>query len=56
MRKQRSGHVTSISSGAGLVGFEYSSVYAASKFGLEGWMGALVQEVAPLSTAVRSSP
>jgi NAD(P)-dependent dehydrogenase (short-subunit alcohol dehydrogenase family) len=29
------------------VGFEYSSVYAASKFGLEGWMGALAQEVAP---------
>lgn len=47
MRKQRSGHVISISSGAGLVAFEYSSVYAASKFGLEGWMGALHQEVAP---------
>jgi NAD(P)-dependent dehydrogenase (short-subunit alcohol dehydrogenase family) len=47
MRRQRSGHVISISSGAGLVGFEYSSVYAASKFGLEGWMGALAQEVAP---------
>lgn len=46
MRRQRSGHVISISSGAGLVGFEYSSVYAASKFGLEGWMGALHQEVA----------
>jgi NAD(P)-dependent dehydrogenase (short-subunit alcohol dehydrogenase family) len=47
MRRQRSGHVISISSGAGLVAFEYSSVYAASKFGLEGWMGALQQEVAP---------
>jgi NAD(P)-dependent dehydrogenase (short-subunit alcohol dehydrogenase family) len=47
MRRQRSGHVISISSGAGLVAFEYSSVYAASKFGLEGWMGALHQEVAP---------
>ena len=47
MRHQRSGHVISISSGAGLVGFEYSSVYAASKFGLEGWMGALAQEVEP---------
>ena len=47
MREQRAGHVISISSGAGLVGFEYSSVYAASKFGLEGWMGALAQEVAP---------
>lgn len=47
MRRQRSGHVMSISSGAGLMGFAYSSVYAASKAGLEGWMGALDQEVAP---------
>ena len=47
MRRQRSGHVISISSGAGLIGFEYSSVYAASKSGLEGWMSALSQEVEP---------
>lgn len=47
MRRQRAGHVISISSGAGLVAFEYSSVYAASKAGLEGWMGALAYEVAP---------
>ena len=47
MRAQRSGHVIAVSSGAGLMGFEYSSVYAASKAGLEGWMGALDQEVAP---------
>ncbi len=47
MRNQRSGHLIAISSGAGLLGFEYSSVYAASKFGLEGWMNALAQEVAP---------
>ena len=47
MRAQRSGHVISISSGAGLMGFEYSSVYAASKAGVEGWMGALAAEVEP---------
>ena len=47
MRRQRSGHVVTISSGAGLIGFEYSSVYAASKSGLEGWMCALGQEVEP---------
>ncbi len=47
MRRQRSGHLIAISSGAGLIGFEYSSVYAASKAGLEGWMSALDQEVAP---------
>lgn len=47
MRKQRSGHIVSISSSAGLVGFEFCSAYAASKFGLEGWMESLHAEVAP---------
>ena len=47
MREQRSGHIVSISSGAGLVGFEFCSAYAASKFGLEGWMESLGPEVAP---------
>jgi NAD(P)-dependent dehydrogenase (short-subunit alcohol dehydrogenase family) len=46
MRKQRSGHIISISSAAGLVGFEFCSAYAASKFGLEGWMESLHPEVA----------
>ncbi len=47
MRKQRSGLVISISSLAGLVGGEFTSAYAASKFGLEGWMEALTPEIAP---------
>jgi NAD(P)-dependent dehydrogenase (short-subunit alcohol dehydrogenase family) len=48
MRKQRSGHVISISSSAGLAAsFEFVSAYAASKFGLEGWMESLHAEVAP---------
>jgi NAD(P)-dependent dehydrogenase (short-subunit alcohol dehydrogenase family) len=47
MRKQRSGHIISISSTAGLVGFEFGSAYAASKFGVEGWMESLHAEVAP---------
>ena len=47
MRKNRSGHIISISSTAGLVGYEYCSAYAASKFGLEGWMECLQLEVAP---------
>src|SRR5688500_4216637 len=47
MRKQRSGHILSISSGAGLMGFEFNSAYCAAKFGLEGWMEALQPEVAP---------
>jgi NAD(P)-dependent dehydrogenase (short-subunit alcohol dehydrogenase family) len=47
MRKQRSGKVISISSSAGIIGFEFNSAYSASKFGLEGWMEALSAEVAP---------
>jgi len=48
MRKQRSGHIISISSSAGLAaGFEFVSAYAASKFGLEGWMESMHAEVAP---------
>ena len=47
MRKQRSGHIISLSSTAGIVGFAFCSAYAASKFGLEGWMESLQQEVAP---------
>jgi NAD(P)-dependent dehydrogenase (short-subunit alcohol dehydrogenase family) len=47
MRKQRSGQIISISSSAGLTGFEFGTAYAASKFGLEGWMQSLQPEVAP---------
>lgn len=47
MRDQRSGHLIAISSGAGLVGFAFSSIYAAAKAGLEGWMSALHDEVQP---------
>jgi NAD(P)-dependent dehydrogenase (short-subunit alcohol dehydrogenase family) len=47
MRRQRAGHVVSISSTAGLAGYEFCTAYSASKFGLEGWMQALQAEVAP---------
>ena len=47
MRRQRAGHIVAISSTAGLVGFEFGSAYAASKFGLEGFMASLAPEVAP---------
>jgi NAD(P)-dependent dehydrogenase (short-subunit alcohol dehydrogenase family) len=45
MRKQRFGLVISISSTAGVVGGAFASAYAASKFGLEGWMESLAGEV-----------
>jgi NAD(P)-dependent dehydrogenase (short-subunit alcohol dehydrogenase family) len=47
MRQQRSGRIVSISSTAGLMGFEFCTAYSASKFGLDGWMEALQTEVAP---------
>jgi len=47
MRRQRSGHVITISSSAGLTGYEFGTAYAASKFGIEGWMESLRPEVAP---------
>ena len=46
MRNQRSGHIVSISSGAGLLGFEFGTAYAAAKHGIEGWMESLAAEVA----------
>ena len=39
MRAQRSGLVMVISSTAGIVGQEFCTAYATSKFGVEGWMG-----------------
>jgi NAD(P)-dependent dehydrogenase (short-subunit alcohol dehydrogenase family) len=47
MRKQRSGNIVAMSSTAGIVGQEFCSAYAASKFGLEGWMESLRFEVEP---------
>lgn len=47
MRMVRSGHIISISSLAGLAGFEYNAAYCASKFGLEGFMESLHHDVAP---------
>jgi NAD(P)-dependent dehydrogenase (short-subunit alcohol dehydrogenase family) len=47
MRKQRSGNVVTITSTAGIVGQEFCSAYAASKFGLEGWMESLRFEIEP---------
>jgi len=47
MRTQRSGYVVTISSSAGFAGFEYGTAYAASKFGVEGFMESLAPEVEP---------
>lgn len=47
MRRQRSGELITISSTAGLAGFAFCAAYAASKFGVEGWMESLAAEVEP---------
>jgi NAD(P)-dependent dehydrogenase (short-subunit alcohol dehydrogenase family) len=47
MRAQRSGLLVTVSSTAGIAGQEFCTAYAASKFGVEGWMESLTPEVAP---------
>ena len=47
MRRQRSGLIVQISSTGGISGQEFVSAYAASKFGVEGWIESLTPEVAP---------
>jgi len=47
MRGQRSGHVITIGSLAGITGLEFVDAYAASKFALEGWMESLRYGVEP---------
>lgn len=48
LRAQRTGYVFTITSVAGLIAVAGSSIYAASKFAVEGWMEGLAQELKPL--------
>jgi NAD(P)-dependent dehydrogenase (short-subunit alcohol dehydrogenase family) len=52
MRAQRSGHVITISSIAGMEGFEGSSVYCSTKHAVSGWSEAFGREVAPFGIKV----
>ncbi|MFE2424352.1 SDR family oxidoreductase [Streptomyces hokutonensis] len=47
LRKQRAGHIITLSSLAGIIGQEFCVAYAASKFGVEGWMESLRYDVEP---------
>ena len=47
LREQRGGHIITLSSSAGLIGQEFCVAYAASKFGVEGWMESLRYDVEP---------
>lgn len=52
MRRQRSGHIITISSIAGMSGGAGSSVYCASKHAVSGWSEALAEELAPFGIKV----
>ncbi|MGW4444083.1 SDR family NAD(P)-dependent oxidoreductase [Streptomyces sp. NPDC004682] len=52
MRAQRSGRILTVSSIAGLRGFEGASAYTATKFALEGWSETLGLEVAQFGIKV----
>ncbi len=47
MRRQRGGHVITLSSIDGLAGLEFCVAYATAKFGVEGWMESLRFDVEP---------
>ena len=47
MRRQRAGHILTVSSLAGIIGQEFCVAYAATKFGLEGLMESLRFDVEP---------
>ncbi|MCO8310954.1 oxidoreductase [Pseudomonas mandelii] len=46
MRSQRAGHILTVSSTAGIIGFDGASIYCATKFALEGWSESLSLELA----------
>lgn len=52
MRRQRSGHIFNLSSIGGVLGFESSSIYCATKFAVEGFSESLALEVEPLGISV----
>lgn len=52
MRRQRSGHIVTITSTAGIVSGGFGSAYGASKFALEGWTESLREEVAQFGIRV----
>ena len=54
LRRQRSGHIITITSTAGFVGGGFTSAYAASKHALEGWMESLAEEVAAFGISTMS--
>lgn len=53
MRAQRSGAILNVTSGAGVFGLPMISLYAASKFAVEGFSESLMHEVAPFGITIK---
>jgi NAD(P)-dependent dehydrogenase (short-subunit alcohol dehydrogenase family) len=52
MRRQKNGHILNITSVGGLMGFQASGYYSATKHAIEGWSDSLKAEVEPLGIQV----
>ncbi|MDF0696117.1 SDR family oxidoreductase [Rhizobium sp. MC63] len=52
-RASRAGTIVNITSGAGIVGFPFASIYSASKFAVEGFSEALSYELGSLGIKVK---
>ncbi|POP43657.1 short-chain dehydrogenase/reductase [Superficieibacter electus] len=52
LRRQRSGHIINISSIAGLVSFDFCTLYGTSKFAVEGFSVNLARDLAPFGIKV----
>lgn len=53
-RERKNGMVLNITSIAGLVAFPFSSIYHATKWGLEGWSESLSIELAPFNIIIKT--
>jgi len=47
MRRQRAGHILTVSSVGGLVGQPFNEIYCGAKFGVEGYMEAMASYITP---------
>jgi NAD(P)-dependent dehydrogenase (short-subunit alcohol dehydrogenase family) len=52
MRKQRSGRIINISSGAGIFGYPGGSAYVSTKFAVEGLSESIAYELEPFGIKV----
>lgn len=49
MKKNKTGHIITVSSGAGLIGVPLNAVYSSTKFAVSGLSESLAAELAPFN-------